>query len=369
MGFLSGFEFRTLIAPCDPEVFFAQDWNLRPRVERRGLREFYADLLPVAVIDDVLAMTSQNGNGHEISELDIDAALRRLEQGASLVLSQAQHQIPSLARICRILHAELGFRASADVEVSMPGNKPRPAEATQLHRFVMQIRGRRGWLLDDVPGGAQPDQSSSAPEHILETGDLLYLPPGHVAQHRTTGDESVMATISLQTPRWVDFTGSRALADDPTLPDVLAAPLPPGWIHHPKTELITELSRRWRQAEDVNMIETALDQMIVAEVRGFPLDMRGRLSAVLDPEEIGIATIFGARSDLLWVIEKSGEVHRLVTGPLTIDIASEAQEAVEFCLTADRYSVTDLPSGMTIPDRQALLRRLAQNMLIRKLSA
>ncbi len=369
MGFLDGFEFRTLIAPCDVEAFYGSFWNHSAMLERRGLLGFYDDLLSITDIDAVLAGNSRNENDRDLPDLDIDAALRRLEQGASLILSHAQHQVPSLALVCRTLHAELGFRCNASIEVTMPGNKPRAPGPVESHQFFLQIRGRRQWLLDTPDQSSSPEQSETPDDFITETGDLLYLPPGRISQHRTTGDDSIIASISLDVPRWVDMTGNVALADDPTLSEQLSEPLPPGWLHQPRENLLLELSRRWRQAEDMNMVEVAVSQMVGNEVRAFPLDLRGRLAAVLEPGEIDSETVFGARHDLLWVIEQTDGADRLVAGPLTIDLADDMRAAIEFCLTQKRFIASEIPGQMTAAERQVLLDRLSRTKLIRRISS
>lgn len=355
----------TLVAPCDVSAFMDVYWGRKPMLENRHLPDFYDGLLTIEDIDRVLADISRGGVPRKTSEIDIDAALRRMEQGAALVLQDAQQQIANLALACRVLHAETGFRSSATLEVTLPGNKPRPAEPMESHVFVLQLQGRRHWLIEEQAAPVGPRGDHDAPgEFILDTGDLLYLPPGVPVQHRTTGDKSVIAMLVLAAPRWVDMTGNRALANDPTLPEPLAAPLPPGWLRQKREALVGELSRRWRQADDMITIEAAVDQMIGAEVRAFPVDMRGRLKAVLEPREIRPDTIFGARRDLLWAIERNGSVNRLIAGPLTLDMADNMCAATEYCLTERRYSLQDLPGELSAAERLTLVDRLCRTRLI-----
>lgn len=363
MDFLKGFEFANLIAPRDPGVFFGDFWGRRVMFEQRRLADFYSGLLSVDDVDRLVASGAVPGEHPGETELDVDAALTRLEQGAALVLDQADRRIATLGRLCRILHAELGFRCSASIEVTMPGNKPRPAEAPDTHLFVLQIVGRRHWII------AGPDGDEDAPgQLVMETGDLLYLPPGREAQHRTTGDASIMVWVTVAAPRWVDMTGNSALADDPTLTRVLGEPLPPGWLHRPRAELVTELSRRWPQAEDMMAVETAVDEMRETEVRAFSIDLRGRLTTMLQRREVTADTVFAARRDLLWLIEDQGHVIRLIAGPLTIDLAAGMREALEFCLRETRYTVADIPGDLDERARRALMDRLTQNVLVTRVA-
>lgn len=360
IGFLDGFGFETLIAPCDGEGFLRDHWNRVPLLEQRGLPDFYDGLLSINDVDQVLASYSRNGSDTFARDLDIDAALRRLEQGAALVLQDAQNQIPALALVCRSVQAELGFRCSMSIEVTMPSNKPHPIEAVPSHTFVLQIAGRRDWRTE----------SSALPgDFVLEAGDLLYLPPGCICQHRSTGDESITAILTVSPPRWVDMTGDRALIDEIAIPRSLSEPLPPGWIHRGRSEIVSELSRRWRQADDMISVEAAVAQHIQAEVRAFPLDLRGRLIETLNPREIRDDTLFAARRDLLWTIEPNRMVTRLIAGPMTIDLRPALNDAVEFCLTSQRFSLPEIPGGQPRDDHLALLDTLMRNVLVRRISA
>ena len=359
IGFLDGFAFETLIAPCDSEEFIRSYWNQAPMLEQRGLPDFYSGLMSIEDVDRVLAHYSRSGTDDRDRSLDIDAALRRLEQGAALVLEAAQHQLPGLARVCRTVQAELGFRCTSSIEVTMPSNKPHPAEPSDAHVFVMQVAGRRDWQVDraEFPG-----------TFVLETGDLLYLPPGQTFQHRSTGDLSITATLKVSPPRWVDMTGVGSLASDMALPSALSEALPPGWIHRDAAELVSELSRRWRQADDMMTVEAAVEQLIRKEVRAFPIDLNGRLIEVLHPREISGETVFGARRDLLWTIEQSGSVARLISGPFTMDLRDGLTETIAFCLSEPRYTVEHIP-GPTDPEEcKVLLDALVKAVLVRRIS-
>ena len=354
-GFLNGFGFETLIAPCDRQTFLSEIWGRQPHLEARKLPDFYDGLLSIEDIDSVLARNSRNTANPGQGDLDIDAALRRLELGAALVLEEAQHQLPDLALVCRTVQAELGFRCSMAVEVTMPSNKPQPPEPLVGHTFVLQLSGRRHWNLEN-PSLPEP--------FVLETGDLLYLPPGVSMHHRSTGDMSIMVVLTITPPRWVDMTGNRALANDIGLPKALSEALPPGWIKRDRAELVSELARRWRQADDLSSVEAAVAQLIETEIRAFPVDMNGRLISTLHPGEMRAGMTFAARPDLLWTLQEQGSVMRLIAGPLTIDLTSDLVGAARFCLSQEKFSLDEIPGDLGRTDREALLDRLIRNGLV-----
>ena len=249
----------------------------------------------------------------------------------------------------------LGFRCHMSVEVTMASNKPHRNEASVEHRFVLQLVGRRNWQLDGPYLGE---------EFVLEAGDLLYLPPDCPFQHRSTGDEAITAILSVQAQRWLDMAGAGALLDDISAPEDLAEPLPPGWIHTRRDELVAELSRRWRQADDLDSVDAAVAQTIQTEVRAFPLDVAGRLVETMRPRALTNQTVFNSRQDLLWAFESNGPVSRLIAGPLTIDMKTDLVDAAQFCLSTPRFKTADVPGPMDDEDRENLIRVLSRNMLI-----
>lgn len=389
MGFLAGFSIETLVAPCDVGGFLEEFWDRRPLVENRRIPDFYDGFIDLQAIDRLVSSDSveilrsgSNSSGRTPGEAsssaraDKDVALNRLAQGSELVVRNLHLHQPELGRVCRILHAELGFACHCDLIVTLPVNRPKRPVAVPTAMFVLQLEGRRRWALGPErvadPGLSQNAVSAVIDEDKMEAvlgrGDLLYVPRGWPLRHLSTGDISVMLCIHVQSRTWLGV-----LEDEREAPGQIAAPgmadlLPARWPSLPSELLVRELSRRWPGGSDATAVRSAVDRMVEREVRRFPTDMTGRLAEMLRPNRIESTTVFAARPDLLWSISEDGPMVRLISGPLTLDVPGDMQRALEFCLTERRFTAELLPAPPDMGKRIALLERLVKFALVERIS-
>ncbi len=125
-----------------------------------------------------------DANGHVVTRRLLDGH----RKGATLVLSQAQRRIPSLADFCRDIHAGLAMRCQTNAYLSPAGQQGFQPHYDSHDVFILQVQGRK--VFNFYGGGPELPANhhrfdaalhragdlQSAVE--LTAGDALYIPRG-----------------------------------------------------------------------------------------------------------------------------------------------------------------------------------------------
>ena len=301
---------------------------------------------------------------------DIDIALRRVEDGATIIFAEVERRLPALAALTRALHADLGFRCRADIHVSSAAAHPTTPQAMPTGQFILQIEGQRAWSLAPErrsrPVRSDPRAPAMLGEDaqrvVLAPGDALYLPRGWGFSAESRGTGSAHLAIEIHAPCWLEAVTDR-VGETPAGED-LRDLLPPGWCRLPREALAGELGRRWPACPDA---ATALDltgALVDRETRRFPMDMAGRLAALLGRAEAAGSDAYRARADLVWDLVEQSAGARLICGPLTLDVPSAGVEPLRRCLGGQNFRLSDLPGALPGPQKAALVRDLLDRQLI-----
>jgi ribosomal protein L16 Arg81 hydroxylase len=114
----------------------------------------------------------------------------RCQQGASLVLSQIQTRVPTLADLVWAMQQETGHKAiHTNIYCSWPSKQGFKIHYDAHEVFVMQIDGVKEWFVfedtvkhpyrDEKSDHQTPPDSEPYLHCVLQPGDLLYIPRGH----------------------------------------------------------------------------------------------------------------------------------------------------------------------------------------------
>lgn len=141
----------------------------------------------------------------------------RVRKGATLVLNRMDISSPVVRDICLQVSIFAGAQASANGYASF-GSEP----ATNVHWdthdvFVVQLSGRKHWRLYEptypLPISSQSSTNRKSDltdsfhsEHIVETGDILYVPRGW--WHRVTPipqEETFHLAVGIHAPLMLDY--------------------------------------------------------------------------------------------------------------------------------------------------------------------
>lgn len=213
------FDLSHLIHPVDPTVFRRDHWEREPLLVRREDPDYYADLLTLDDVDQVLTLSgiglervrvvvagketpisALRGSGHNV----LETLYERYRGGSTVVLNALEQRWEPLHRLSRMLGGELSARLQMNIYVTPAGNQGFGPHYDMHDVFVAQVHGAKHWRIAgqpyELPLNGQPyDKSQPDPEpddeFDLRAGDLLYLPRGTV--HWATANEHTSVHITI----------------------------------------------------------------------------------------------------------------------------------------------------------------------------
>jgi hypothetical protein len=209
-----------ILFPSDPGRFLKHYQTREHFHVARASPGYYADVLSVEGLDALLqseqlpaAFVSivRDGTTYSLERWSRVATLAGGEQrvvipdklfelyseGATLIVNQADHIVPSLNAACRTLTLEMGLPLQANIYVTPRGAAGLPRHSDDHEVLILQIAGNKRWLL--YPQSAQPAPGENGAVEIdLQSGDLLYLPRGLAHSARAEEAKSIHVTIGLR---------------------------------------------------------------------------------------------------------------------------------------------------------------------------
>src|SRR5258708_28689934 len=174
------FSFIKLIAPFDAEIFFRDVWEQKPLLVSRQSPGYYAHLLSLSDLDDVLTKGNVKYPDIRLTTdksppaskeytygdgcIDPVAVCRLHSGGTTVIFDNMQFRIPGLGSLCNHLAGELGIRFQTNLYLTPPrsGGSTTPYDPHDV--FVMQVSGNKDWELFESPINLpMPDQHRDEP--------------------------------------------------------------------------------------------------------------------------------------------------------------------------------------------------------------
>jgi 50S ribosomal protein L16 3-hydroxylase len=218
--FMSAHDATALLGGLPPRRFLAQHWQKTPLLVRAAVPGFRdvltpAQLLALACREDAQArLVIRNGRRWEVQEGPFERSLFRglPARGWSVLVHEVDRFLPEaralLQRFSFVPYARLD---DLMVSYALPGGGVGP-HSDSYDVFLLQGYGRRRWRVSDqrdaaVVAGAplkllrdfRPQQ-----EWVLESGDMLYLPPGW-AHDGVALDPCMTYSIGFRAPAWQEL--------------------------------------------------------------------------------------------------------------------------------------------------------------------
>jgi bifunctional lysine-specific demethylase and histidyl-hydroxylase NO66 len=274
----------------NPERFIARDWLARPSLDR-GVPSRFTGILSVEELDHTLAMgviastqirmvsdgvlmppaafISAPGSGvGGDTTIDCGRIGELIRQGGTLAITRIDAVTPRLFELCGGLERELSHRVYASAYLTPPRSQGFRAHRDAHDTLILQVSGRKEWLVYDFrPGGGNTPESvdiepaETAVLHaVLEPGDALYIPRGWPHLAKTSGTASLHVTLAI-----AHATARDLMLYALEVPEVrrrLGLDLPAGFADDPAAlgPVLAEGYRRLEQALADPVIERAVTE-------------------------------------------------------------------------------------------------------------
>lgn len=398
---------ESLLGAFSQEAFFSEHWEKKPYWLSRGVGDFYEALLPQAELDHVFtaALTLDPATvevlradqGRQVSRdpqrpFEAPFLQSAYESGSTLRVNAAHRFSSSLSLLCRALEQSLSLQVSMNLYCSPANAQGAPAHYDRHDVFVLQVSGRKQWKLhppvmelplesvpphrfeshvDTLHFRVNPYQPPVPPVRrarqafVLEPGDFLYVPRGHIHEVTTEDSHSVHLTVGLRALTYAEYLTS-ALYQLANQDVRLRRSLPPGFANdrvpsEPLRQELRALGEALRQRLDAG---EALTELIQAFMRS-----RSRLAGVTLGTEDDVPRL--ATSS--WVEHRAGLVLRygehdgkatVQFGQKRVALPVEFGPTLQFVLKNRRFQVGDLPGGLSEQSQLTLARRLVREGLL-----
>ena len=381
-----------LVAPTTLETFYAEYWEKKALVIRRGDPRAYASLVTLEDIDRVITTfhlshpdvmmanaTREVTTGDYTfadNSIDIVRLYQQFASGSTIVMNQLHRFVNPLGDLVRRVEHDLSARMQTNIYLT-----PRDAQGFKVHYdshdvFVLQVHGVKHWKLyaTQVPLPFRGQQFGDEPvetgevvqEFDLEPGDTLYIPRGLMHAASTTSASSMHITMGVLHTSWAEVL-IEALARYAQTDDELRAGLPPGYATRGYDRAAAEKRFRamFRRVAENADFEGALELFAddVATTRA-PL-LQGQLQQVMHLAEISPETRAGARPNLLFRTVSDDRGLTISCGGRDVTIPAHAAETALAALRGESYAVRDLPGDLDDAGKVVLVRRLVREGFVR----
>ncbi|WP_224816821.1 cupin domain-containing protein [Hasllibacter sp. MH4015] len=388
------FSFDWAIAPETPETFFADYFEKKPLVIKRGQSDYFADLLGYDDIDRVVStmglshpevnVTKSDGNitpadfAYETGQIDPVRVSQLFADGATVILSGLHERLPQLARYCRAMEAVMSARVQTNIYMTPPGNQGFNPHYDSHDVLVLQIAGSKEWRvygtpvelpLNDQGFERGMDVGEEQMRFMLEPGDTLYLPRGMAHDAVATDETSLHITTGLMFRTWADVLAEAVIAKAHREPAMRRA-LPPGYANHgadldAHDATFAELVALVGDAPAGKLLSGFREEFLTGRVPR----VEGQMAQLAALEDLTLDSRVGGRPHLIFALHDVPDEDQvcLVCQGAEIVLPDFARSAMEFCLTTPDFAVRDMGGDLDDDGKLVLARRMAREGLVQVL--
>ena len=384
--------FAWLIDPLPTDEFERDYYEQRLVHIRRDASPYYAELLSVADLDNVLGTHSASYPDIKLvrGDGDVDAGgytndagriqplevARQFDDGATVVFNQLHKRVPALAHMCVALGRRFSSRVQTNVYLTPPDAQGFAPHWDTHDVFVVQVSGTKRWSIYDtkvrLPLRGQRFERGTPPgdvtdEFELGPGSAVYLPRGLMHSARSTDEPSLHITLGLTAFTWAEFlvesVTAAALEEEPLRRNLPREFAREGFPAAERERLFGEkmafvLSRFdpeavWRRftdevlATDVPLFTDLLNDRL----RGDRLTPRSRVTR---------------RMGLLTEVVKEGETCLLRFCGRELRLPAGVWPALRFATTAEEFAAEDLPDCLDEQGKLTLVARLVREGVLQR---
>jgi bifunctional lysine-specific demethylase and histidyl-hydroxylase MINA len=388
------FDLQKLLSPTRQSDFLQKYWEKRPLLITRSDREYFAELLSVDVLDEVITTHDLTYNdvrvvnanyGIDPKEFTTDQKLvdpvkllGRFERGDSIVFRHLHTRLPKLQAMCTAI--EKIFRAQqvqTNIYLSPPASQSFKPHFDTHDVFIAQVWGEKQWELYgsfvEYPIHALgldqvvPDPGPSKHDFTLRAGDLLYVPRGYVHKAKTSNDFSLQVTVGLITYTWTDLLFA-ALTEVCRNHAKFRESLPP-LGNRERDQVPAELKLAFSKLVDYFAKNADVDRAYNAIVTDFVtsrrVSIRGRLSEYVWAHDQKMASLkYRVRPALAFDLVVKEDKVQLNSPNRTTTLPSNATALLMKALSGEVFTVASLSADFDEGSKQMLIKRLLTEGLI-----
>ena len=384
--------FAWLIDPLPAAEFERDYYEQRLAHIRREASPYYAELLSVADLDNVLGTHAASYPDIKLvrGDGDVDAGgytndagriqplevARLFDDGATVIFNQLHKRVPALAHLCVALGRRFSSRVQTNVYLTPPDAQGFAPHWDTHDVFVVQVSGTKRWSIYDtkvrLPLRGQRFERGTPPgdvtdEFELGPGSAVYLPRGLMHSARSTDEPSLHVTLGLTAFTWAEFlvesVTAAALEEEPLRRNLPREFAREGFPAAERERLFGEkmafvLSRFdpeavWRRfTDEVLATDVPLFTDLLSDrLRGDRLTPRSRVTR---------------RVGLLTEVVKEGETCLLRFCGRELRLPAGVWPALRFTTTAEEFAVEDLPDCLDEQGKLTLVARLVREGVLQR---
>ncbi len=387
------FDLAKLLGSIEQEVFFRDFWEKQPLAVARNDPANYSGLFSPHDVDSVIAFTRprfidpDNFRPRNFVQgwlpddepfagyyPDLPAVHRAFAQGKTLIIKSVQQRWPAVAAMCRSLEGFFGCPVHTNLYLTPPGAQGFEAHYDTHEVFVLQIDGEKHWRIysaaRELPvaneeASIPKDQlGSPTQEVLLQPGDLLYIPRGHVHEAFTSERASLHLTVGVNVFRWLDLL-QKALANVAAEDVRYRRSLPLGLLSSSASpralqKSFREMFERFADSANLEGAVAAMTEEFLLKLSALPHDY----FAVDDAEGFELDTIVERAPGVIFRVLQKGDAVTVYAPGARIDGPAKIALALKFIARTQRFAARALPDNLTESAKLTLVRRFIRQKLL-----
>jgi ribosomal protein L16 Arg81 hydroxylase len=386
--------FAKLISPTGVDDFFQNYFEKKfLHVCRKDVAEYYHHVLNINELDryfqarnlthDFLRVT-QNGTDYHLDRwtkfeqrsctdpyriVVVENLFSLFNEGATIIINAAQTSIPGLTTFCSSLEHELKTRVQPNIYITPPNSQGFVPHFDPHDVFVIQISGRKQWLLYDHPeklpvcdsSVAEFNYATKAPDYVVEmqAGDLLYMPRGTVHFAKSYDEPSIHITVGLMARYW--FNLLKDLVEIAQEDVAFRRVLPLGvQSEEDLANFIEEFRQKLKDLIAKTDIQTLIDKNHAYFVERHLIDRQGHFTDLLNVEKISLETVVKRRAGIDYLIERNEKDINIKFGMEEISLPNYVSDSLAMFLQEETFAVKEIKGLITDSGKIALVKRFVQ---------
>lgn len=377
--------------PHERARFFADHWERRPLVVRRGEPAYFERLFSLDEADRVLttldrrfpdiilkdARRDLDADDYTVDgeRLDVARVTALFGEGATITMAFLDEVVPALADFCRGLEAEFNCPCQTNIYLTPPDAQGAKPHYDTHDVFVLQIAGSKHWTIFGTPvesplagqefDAAQHALGDATLEFELRAGDVAYLPRGVGHEARSTDEVSLHITAGVLRYTWADLL-LEAVAAACLRDAALRKSLPPGFAEptFDRAAAGAHMRELWKRAGSQLDIDAAWDVFASQYAASRPPSWRGQLAQLEAARHLTPASTVSKRPGLSVRLLEEANSLRIETPWRTVTVPAHAAAAARSALSGDPHRVGALPGKLDEAGKLVLARRLIREGLL-----